>query len=182
MALLRVVHGASMPDPGELARLLQNGPVPAPVSTAKQISGESPAAGASTSALPMNFTELVAQLDKSGFVNLAATMHDVVRVVAFAPPSLKFKAAGPVHQGFLSELREALFRATGERWDVEVAEGEAQPTLLELERLQEAQANREILESPLVKAALDAFPDAEVSVDGRLISPDRQAEVRSLRA
>ena len=27
-----------------------------------------------------------------------------------------------------------------------------------------------------------AFPDAEVSVDGRLISPDRQAEVRSLRA
>lgn len=182
MALLRVLHGASMPDPGELARLLQNGPVPTPAATVPQISGESTAATVSTAALPMNFGALVAQLDKSGFVNLAATMHDVMRVVAYAPPKLTYQLAGPVHQGFLTELREALFRATGERWDVEEADGEAQPTLLELERLQEAQANREILESPLVKAALDAFPDAEVSVDGRLISPDRQAEVRSLRA
>jgi DNA polymerase III subunit gamma/tau len=181
MALLRVLHGASMPDPGELARLLKDGPATLPVPAAPQTSTDS-AALSSTSALPANFAALVAQLDKSGFVNLASTMHDVMRVVTFAPPALTYQLAGPVHQGFLTELRDALFRATNERWDVDEAAGDAQPTLLEVEREQEAQANREILESPLVKAALEAFPDAEVSVEGRLISPDRQAEVRSLRA
>ena len=82
----------------------------------------------------------------------------------------------------LQRVQDAVDGRAGQAEDVDETAGEAQPTLLEVERAKEAQANREILESPLVKAALEAFPDAEVSVEGRLISPDRQAEVRRLRA
>jgi DNA polymerase III subunit gamma/tau len=179
MALLRVLHGASMPDPGELARLVQQGGLPAtaPVSAPPVASG----APAATSAFPVDFKALVEALDRIS-PNVAATLHDVVRVVSYAPPVLAYQLAGPVHQGFAADLNDALFRLTGARWEVAEAAGEALPTLYELEQAARAAEDNAILESPLVKAALEAFPEAEVHVDGRAIHSPHEAEVRSLRA
>ena len=183
MALLRVLHGASMPDPGELARLLQQGGVPSQASAA---SVPSPAAdnapSAPTSAFPSDFKALVEALDRGGHSNVAATLHDVVRLVSYAPPRLQFQLAGPVHQGFGADLNDALFRLTGTRWEIAETPGDAQPSLYEQEQAVRAAQDTEILESPLVKAALAAFPEAEVHVDGRTIHSPHEAEIRSLRA
>ena len=183
MALLRVLHGASMPDPGELARLLQQGGVPSQASAA---SVPSPAAdnapSAPTSAFPSDFKALVEALDRGGHSNVAATLHDVVRLVSYAPPRLQFQLAGPVHQGFGADLNDALFRLTGTRWEIAETPGDAQPSLYEQEQAVRAAQDTEILESPLVKAALAAFPEAEVHVDGRTIYSPHEAEIRSLRA
>ncbi len=178
MALLRVLHGASMPDPGELARLLQQGAAPAMAPTATTpASAEAPRA----SAFPADFRALVEALESIS-PNVAATLHDVVRVVEYAPPVLGYQLAGPVHQSFFAELRDALFRLTATRWTISEASGTAQPSLYEQEQQARAAEDGAILESPLVKAALEAFPDAEVHVDGRTIHSPREAEIRSLRA
>jgi DNA polymerase III subunit gamma/tau len=70
--------------------------------------------------------------------------------------------AGPVMPGFETQLRDALMQVTGQRWDLEERAGDAPPSLLEAQRAADESARREILESPLVKAALDAFPDAQI--------------------
>ncbi len=164
MALLRVIHGASMPDPGELARLLEQGAsmaitaappmVAAPSSTIMQ---------APASAMPADFAATLELLGAHNFVNLESTMRDVMRVVEFAPPRLIYQLSGPVAPGFESELREALLKVTGERWELERRDtGEAAPTLLETERAHADAERNLIMESPLVKAALAAFPEAEL--------------------
>ena len=182
MALLRVLHGASMPDPGELARLLQEGGVPSQppaVAPSPAPVGNEPAMSA---AFPGDFRSLVEALDRGGHPNVAATLHDVVRLVSYAPPRIEFQLAGPVHQGFGTDLNDALFRLTGTRWEIAEMPGEAQPSLYEQEQAERAAQDIEILESPLVKAALAAFPEAEVHVDGRTIHSPHEAEIRSLRA
>ena len=182
MALLRVMHGASMPDPGELARLLQEGGVPAqpPAGSSSPASvGNEPAMAV---AFPADFRSLVEALDRGGHPNVAATLHDVVRLVRYAPPRIEFQLAGPVHQGFGADLNDALFRLTGTRWEIAEVPGDAQPSLYEQEQTERAAQDNEILESPLVKAALAAFPEAEVHVDGRTIHSPHAAEIRSLRA
>ena len=62
----------------------------------------------------------------------------------------------------VAELRDALAKVTGTRWDVEERAGEAAPSLLEQEQAKVDAEKRMILESPLVKAAFAAFPEAEL--------------------
>lgn len=89
-------------------------------------------------------------------------LRDVVRLVEYAPPLLAYQLAGPVVPSFASELRDALLQVTGTRWDLEERAGEAQPSLLEQERAVAEADRRSIMESPLVKAAFAAFPEAEL--------------------
>jgi DNA polymerase III subunit gamma/tau len=175
MALLRVLHGASMPDPGELARLLKEGG-PVMATPAMAAPNSTPAASATANQMPADFAAMLKQLGANGHVMLESTLHDVVRVIDYAPPLFAYQLAGPVMPGFEAQLRDALFQITGARWDLEARQGDAPPTLLELAKAAEAEAERELMESPLVKAALAAFPEAEV-----LNSEDAQAK-RSLSA
>ncbi len=159
MALLRVVHGASLPDPGALAKMIEQGagiyaPETGPPS-------RSMPHAAPTSMMPQDFVALLALLEP-GHRLLEATLRDVMRVIDYAPPRLVYQLAGPVSPGFSGDLREALQKVTGERWELELGEGDAAPTLLEAERAEADAERRVILESPLVKAAFAAFPDAEL--------------------
>ncbi|MEQ1539454.1 MAG: DNA polymerase III subunit gamma/tau [Sphingorhabdus sp.] len=166
MALLRVLHGASMPDPGELARLLKEGGAVAPMATAKQ--NAAPVAAqqnTAVNALPGDFPALLKLLGENGHVMLESTLHDVMRVIDFAPPLLAYQLAGPVMPGFDVQLRDALMQVTGQRWDLEERSGDAPPTFLETQQAAKQAARQEILDSPLVKAAQDAFPDATVDFD-----------------
>jgi DNA polymerase III subunit gamma/tau len=164
MALLRVIHGASMPDPGELARLLEQGASMAIAAAPPMTAASAPAVmQASTSAMPADFAAMLEMLGAKNFVNLESTMRDVMRVVEFAPPRLIYQLSGPVTPGFETELREALLKVTGERWELERRDnGDAAPTLLETERAQADAERNLIMESPLVKAAFAAFPEAEL--------------------
>jgi DNA polymerase III subunit gamma/tau len=158
MALLRVVHGASIPDPGELAKLFgQGGGVQVPASS---VDAASPIP-APTSKMPLDFTTLLARLEP-GYPMLEATLRDVMRVIDYAPPRMVYQLAGPVSPGFLGELRDALQKITDVRWELELGEGDAPPTFLEAERAKADAERQMILGSPLVKAAFAAFPDAEL--------------------
>jgi DNA polymerase-3 subunit gamma/tau len=90
------------------------------------------------------------------------TLRDVVRLVEYSPPLLAYQLAGPVAPDFVAELRDALAKVTGTRWDLEEREGPSSPSLLETERALAEEKRRVILESPLVKAAFAAFPEAEL--------------------
>ena len=115
-----------------------------------------------TSLIPADFPALLDRLARDGFVSLEMTLRDVIRLVEYAPPLLAYQLAGPVPPSFVPELRDALAKVTGTRWDLEERSGEAQPSLLEQEQAVAEAGRRAILESPLVKAAFAAFPEAEL--------------------
>ncbi len=164
MALLRVAHAATMPDPGELAKMLnEQGTTKAPDALTEAAREENvPASPTPTAIRPDDFDALLALLRQHKFVNIEMTLRDVMRVAEFSPPLLAYQLAGPVSPGFMRELADALKKVTGERWQLEERMGDVEPSILESEQAAADAERQAIMESPLVKAAFAAFPDAEL--------------------
>jgi DNA polymerase-3 subunit gamma/tau len=184
MALLRVLHAATMPDPGTLARRLAE---TTPASAPDAGSGVLPPAGApaeggapwnqaddiavAPAAVPFqSAAELVALLDAAGRLLLAGEVRNDLRLVEIAPGRLSYQSATG-QDDYVPLLREALSEITGKRWQVERGNGEAQPSLAEQERLAEQALRNEILGHPLVKATQAAFPEAEIDWNAAEFSP-----------
>ncbi len=163
MALLRVIHASELPDPGQLASRLASGAGAAAPSTPSTSSTSSPGAGSASAQAPASFPALITMLEQKGHAHLAQQLHDYVGLVRYAPPELVVKPARPLPD-LAREAVTALNAATGMRWQVELAEdGEAQPSLLEQEESNAERERQEVLDSPMVKAAFEAFPDAELA-------------------
>jgi DNA polymerase-3 subunit gamma/tau len=111
---------------------------------------------------------LVDTVDQSGQLRLAQVMRDWVRVIELGPTELLYALAPGYSGDPTAELRDALLRATGERWQVTRAEGEGAPTLREAAEAIKAAQQAALLQHPLVEAAFAAFPDAQIIED----SPD----------
>ena len=95
-------------------------------------------------------------------MTLANKMKLQMRVVDVAPGRLVYSLAPPFKEDLSAELRDAFLKITGERWEIErVAEGGAS-TLVEAVENAKSDEVRRIREAPLVKAAFDAFPGAEL--------------------
>jgi DNA polymerase-3 subunit gamma/tau len=161
MALLRVLHAAEMPDPGTLAKTLAamaaNGIAAAPA--APQGGGE---AGTAAPASLEGWQRLVERIDQSGALRVAQVMRDWVRVIELAPGKLVYELAPGLGEDPAPELRDALLKATGERWQVGAGTGASLPTLREQSQAAKAAEDARIRGAPLVEAAFAAFPAAEL--------------------
>jgi DNA polymerase-3 subunit gamma/tau len=171
MALLRVLHAAEMPDPGKLAKrieeLAKSGALQAasPESPAAADAGPAPSAQFPSDS-QLEWGALVDQVDASGQLRVAQMMRDRVRVIELAPERLVFQQADDFPDDPCPDIRDALFKLTGKRWLVERGSGDAGRTLREIAEAEREAAREEIERHPLVQAARTAFPDAE------LINPD----------
>ena len=165
MALLRVQHAADMPDPGSLARKLEEiaarGPVAMPA-------GEGAPSAAAPAPAPqaLDWTAVINTVEQSGQFRLSQLMHDWVRVISLAPGELVYSLVPGYPGDATAELRDALLRATGERWTVTRGEGDARPSLKEEKDAQKDAARAAVLADPLVEAAFAAFPNAELIDEG----------------
>lgn len=170
MALLRVMHASDLPDPGSLVKKLEqtiaSGAFVAPTTGATpDVTGTAPTAA-------QDWSALVEMVDHSGQLRVAQVMRDWVRVISLAPGELIYALAPGFSGDPGPEMRDALLRATGERWQVTRGEGEAQPSLREsVETAREAE-RAALLKDPLVEATLAAFPKAELI--------DEAAEARAI--
>ena len=63
----------------------------------------------------------------------------------------------------LNELRTVLKTMFQQSWTVSLDEGEAQPSLREQELAAEEALRQEVLAAPIVRAAFEAFPEAELA-------------------
>ncbi|MEO1047584.1 MAG: DNA polymerase III subunit gamma/tau [Pseudomonadota bacterium] len=166
MALLRVLHAADMPDPGKLARRLDE-IASAASSPASVAPSSTQTAGADATVAPVvhhhvDWARLVEEVDRSGHMHVAEMMRSRMRVIELAGNRLVFEQADSFPDDPGLEVKDVLLKLTGKRWQVEKGQGEAQPSLREKAEA-EAKAQRDAtLSDPLVKAALDAFPGAEL--------------------
>jgi DNA polymerase-3 subunit gamma/tau len=169
MALLRVIHASEMPDPGTLAQKLANGET----ISAPAIPAPAAAAQAAMMSAPATFAGLVELLAANGKPHLAQQLHDYVGLVRYEPPELVVKPLTPFAGDFARDATAALKALTGMQWRVASSEGDAEPSLLEQEKASSEMVRRQVLDSPLVKAAFEAFPGAELA--GYTIDEPRSA-------
>jgi DNA polymerase-3 subunit gamma/tau len=163
MALLRVMHAALLPDPGELAKRLEQGGVTAPVAPG---STTAPAAPAETARV--DWESLVDRVEHAGHPLAATQMRMQVRVVELSPGLLRFSRSPQFSGEIAPGLRDALLAATGTRWRVEEVADGGTLSLVEQEQAADAAAEAEVRSHPLVEAAFQAFPDAElVEAEGK---------------
>ena len=158
MALLRIVHASQLPDPGDLARRLASGEMAAPpAATPAAAEMQAPLLG-----LPADFPALIHLLDGKGKPLLAQQLHDYVGLVRYQPPELVIRPHKPLPADFVKDLAAALRAVTAAAWDVSIAEGPAAPSLLDQEKAAENALRDAVLATPVVKATLEAFPEAEL--------------------
>jgi len=163
MALLRILHAAQMPDPGKLAKRIEElAARPAPTNAGP---GESAVSTPLAAAPALDWAVLVDQVDAAGQLRVAQMMRDRVRVIDLAPERLVFEQADNFADDPVPDIREALFKLTGKRWQVERGTGTAQPSLREAADAVARAREAGIRSDPLVKAAFAAFPDAELLTD-----------------
>ncbi|MBV8687209.1 MAG: DNA polymerase III subunit gamma/tau [Alphaproteobacteria bacterium] len=159
MALLRVIHAAELPDPAALMEKLASGEA---VSARPTAAPAAPQQGALMKA-PETFAGLVDLLAARGKAHLAQQLHDYCGLVRYAPPELVIRPAKPLSGDLARELAGALKAITETLWKVQVSDEPAQPTLLDQEKQEAERLRQSVLEAPLVKAAFEAFPDAELA-------------------
>jgi DNA polymerase-3 subunit gamma/tau len=170
MALLRVMHAADLPDPGMLARKLEEIASRPAVAT----DDARPSTGASAPAAQrpaLRWEALVDIVEQAVGLGMASTMRMQVRVIELASGHLRYAQPPEFREDISASLRAALGKATGEPWQVEKngdsdAEGAA-PTLVEQEEAARRADAEALRASPLVAAALAAFPGAELIKDDR---------------
>lgn len=161
MALLRVIHASQLPDPGELARQIAGGaPIAAPPSAAAPASAPAPAPTAQAEpVLPSNVAELFEFLSQHDKELLANKVRLNLRVISMTPPDIE---TGPVDAELIKELAAVLRDLTGTAWRIRVGEGNAQPSLREQAEAAKADTYEAALRSPVVAAAIEHFPEAEL--------------------
>jgi DNA polymerase-3 subunit gamma/tau len=160
MALLRVLHAAELPDPGTLARTLET-LAASGASAAPQGGGRAAPSDPGPVSLE-NWRRLVERVDQSGALRVAQVMRDWLRVIELGSGKLVYEVAPGLGDDPAPELRDALFRATGERWQVGAGAGPSLPTLREQADSARAAEDARVRGAPLVEAAFAAFPDAEL--------------------
>ena len=160
MALLRAVHASTMPDPGELARQLASGaPIAMPVPAPAAMRQPEPVT-ARADAFPADFTALVDAFEAAGSLGLAVKLRLGASVVRYAPPELVLSGARPISSDTLADLNTTLKALNGKPWRVSIVDQPGAPTLRDGEKAADEAARTAILETPLVRAAMAAFPDA----------------------
>lgn len=182
MALLRVLHAAEMPDPGGLVRkleeLLAQGPALAAAAAAAAPQDGAPAAALAPSAhLGMDWQALVEQVEDVSPLT-GATMRLSVRLIELRMGTLRYQLAPGLPGDPTPDIKKALQNITGQPWLVERLDGAAaegaQPSLVEAKAALEAQAEAAMRADPLVRAALEAFPGAEILDESNPATAERR--------
>ncbi len=159
MLILRLIHASHMPDPGELLRKLEHSPAGAPASASTHAA--SPAISAQVYT-PHDFEALVTHLQENGHALIAHQLHDYVGLVAFEPGKLTLRPSKPLPTEFARDVTNVIRAVTGAIWTVTLSDHEAQPSLRDQELASEQAARDAILATPVIAAALQAFPEAEL--------------------
>jgi DNA polymerase-3 subunit gamma/tau len=154
MALLRVIHASTLPDPGELARKIAEGlPVGGPAASAPSAPAE-PAA-------PRDLAELLDRLEAAHDHHIAARARNLVRMISFSEPVIEVSSRG-LPADLVRDFEQAVRRTLGKRWSVKVTDAPGEATLAEVMAAAALTEREAVLASPVVAAALEAFPDAEL--------------------
>jgi DNA polymerase-3 subunit gamma/tau len=204
MALLRLIHASSLPDPGALIKALTEGAalpatalpataVPAtalpatallstalPAAPAAATAPPAAATGAAPRGLPADLAGIVLLFEANTEPGLAHMLAEQLRLIDYAPhespPRLVLATGANPRREALAEIGQNLGRWTATRWDVQFQTSGGGATLREAELAAQAARLAAARADPLVEALLTRFKGAElIGVD----APERISNAQS---
>jgi DNA polymerase-3 subunit gamma/tau len=113
---------------------------------------------------PHDFEAVVRLAEETGEMMLASHLKRDLHLVRFEPGRIEFRPGERAPAGLAQDLGKLLGECTGRRWMVTLSQAEGEPTLHERRARENERRRDEALDHPLVKATLEAFPGARVSV------------------
>ncbi|MEM8914620.1 MAG: DNA polymerase III subunit gamma/tau [Pseudomonadota bacterium] len=179
MVIVRVIHAAGQPTPGELLKALREGrsnegaPVPTPSTPAErqpepvaealpsQADTELPAMHADTE----RFAELMATFPETVDPEVAAHLRRDIRIVSCRERTLEIAVGERAPKNLVSRLNDILAEATGDRWMIAVVEGLGGQSILDFQEARTANMRAEAANHPLVKEILTTFDGATLDVE-----------------
>jgi len=162
MALLRVIYAAALPDPGDLARQVRSGAPLAASAAPVPAQSVAPAASGDARQAPPSFAALIDLIEARREVALAERLRVAARVVRYAPPEIVLSSLKLMPADLPRDLAETMKAITGSVWRVTVEETVGAASVREAETEIRAQALEAVRRTPIVGAALEIFPDAEI--------------------
>ncbi len=204
MAVIRLTHAADLPPPEDLVRRLTQG-TPVPAGTAAPGAGDGgrdggsprPGGGPSTRltaitgggavrvvnasgtatelAAYASFDDVLALLRGERDIRLLHEVEHAVRLVQFRPGMIEFHPEAGTRPDLAGRLSGRLRELTGARWTVLVTSDPGAPSVAEARRAERAAASLRAAAHPLVRAALEVFPGAELR-EVRPLGGQRQPE------
>ena len=79
-------------------------------------------------------------------------------LVAFTPPSLRIRLSNKAPKDLPQQLERLLKKKKNETWTIAISDEIGQPTLYEKEKQIQQDRQNAILQEPLVKMIIEAFP------------------------
>ena len=105
-------------------------------------------------------------MEEAGKFVIAEQLRREFGLVSFAPPEVTLRPLKPQPDPqYGTKLNVAVRDALGAEWRLTFSETAAAPSLVEQEEAREAEARAAILSDPLIRAAMEAFPEAEIRTD-----------------
>ena len=197
MAIIRLTHVADLPVPEDLVKKLAQAPVappppsggaPAPsgggVTTARGAAAGRVTSSGGVTAVALQaesalaryatFAQVVELIRANRDVQLLIEVETGLRLARYEPGRIEFEPAPGAAPGLAQKLGARLQQWTGARWAVTLVNGGGEATLAEARDAKRTSLEKQAREHPLVRAVLDAFPEARIA-DVR--APDvREAE------
>jgi DNA polymerase III subunit gamma/tau len=184
MVLVRLAYASELPSPDEIIGKLQSGGAPTGGSTPSiphrgSVSAgpmalraepapryeTAPVAQPQTAVAPRSYLELVTLAGEKRDVVLKIALETKMRPVSFREKSIEVALVEGTDPSIIQTLSARLREWTGQTWGVSVSRAVATgPTIRDVKERHEAAVKAEATEDPLVKAILESFPGATVSV------------------
>ncbi|MEE3100347.1 MAG: DNA polymerase III subunit gamma/tau, partial [Pseudomonadota bacterium] len=108
------------------------------------------------------FDDVLALIRERRDAKLLVTVETGLRLVSYQPGRIVFEPSPSAPASLAADLGERLRAWTGARWMVAVESSGGAPTVAEQRDAERDDLHARLREHPLVRAALDAFPEAEI--------------------
>ncbi len=131
--------------------------------------------------LPMTFEQAVDLFRINGEPLLHAYLANNVHLVRFAVGRISLRITKDAPRDLARQVGQCLAEWTGRPWMVEDSSEEGAPPLRQQREAREKQRKDAALQHPIVRTALEAFPDAKV-VDVRNVPPPADAGLADAEA
>ena len=114
-------------------------------------------------ASPTTFAEIRALFETRREAVLAARLAQFARPVSLTPGHLEIAATSGIDKAFVNKVAHLLTSWTGRHWTVLLSQESGSDTLAEQQDARQADIRREASTDPVVAAALEHFPGAEIA-------------------
>ena len=166
------------PDGAPQAALAQPWPGEAGLPEVQAAAQPDPSPPQAAASEPKSFAEAVALVRAQGETILANHLMDDVHPVRFEPGRIEIRVREAAPANLAPRFGAILEQACGSRWVIAISQEEGAPTLRAVAQREEAEKRAAVLQHPLVKAALETFPGAELVARRERAQPKTEDETQ----